>query len=131
MRTNNRGFTLAETVVALALLGIAMVATFSGLSQGLAINQQSRLTAGAQSWISGELESLRVRDWATLQQLAGEVTFHTPAPDGRLRGERVMTLRRPGQYRVDLTVAWEDGKGASHAIRLASLLNDQGLGKLP
>lgn len=85
-RRGQAGFTLIETVVATALLGIVATIVLSGLLYGMTEARRGQRRAAAAAWVQAELDYLRIQGYSfladdvatgtrTLTQTGGYTTY--------------------------------------------------------
>ena len=104
-----RGFTLLEIMVALAIIGIAMVALLSLGNRSIGVHDRlqhlTQATLLAQQKMSeSELESRR---GGVAQLVDGEGVFTEPFADYRWRIE-IISTPLPAVQQVTITVLWGD-----------------------
>jgi type II secretory pathway pseudopilin PulG len=100
-RSSRNAWTLVEAIVAVAVLGIMMIALFASLSYGLGVIQTSREDQRATQILTQKIEAIRLCTWNQLSNLpssftesykpsaaansasgaiyGGKITFSTPA----------------------------------------------------
>lgn len=62
-RRNQSGFTLAEVVIAAAILGVSFVSLYAGMSAGFAMTQVSRENLRATQIMVEKMEGIRLFNW--------------------------------------------------------------------
>ena len=62
-RTRSWGFTLAEVMVAVGVLGISFVSLYAAMSAGFAMTQVSRENLRATQIMLGKMEGIRLYNW--------------------------------------------------------------------
>jgi len=120
----NRGFTLIEVLVALAIIGLALAAiagvfstgltaheTVSGAETALAVGEE-QLALAAASLHPGTRNGVYAGRFAWRATIAPYTDPGDPSPDAPT------TL--PPLYRVAVSVAWQDGR-RSRAVSLSTL----------
>lgn len=110
--TDSRGFTLLETLVAVLVLGLAVVATLELLSAVTAATGKNRAHARARALAAGEIEAMLSDDPSALLGRDGEAARFAP-PFAAYR-YRLGVRRVEGAPLLDLRVrvSWEtDGGG--------------------
>jgi prepilin-type N-terminal cleavage/methylation domain-containing protein len=121
MATNNRkaGFSLIETVVAMAVLALVIVALASLLTKSLSLSQQSRDRAKAEKYLQTAMENLRyLRDqnnWTDfVDSSCGLVVIGSvPTPaDSRfsqaINVTDVSSNNCADKAQIDVTVGWNN-----------------------
>lgn len=116
--TSSRGFTLLEAMVAILVLGLAVVGTLQLLSGVAATTEKSRDYTRGRSLAASKLESLLSEDPATLRSRDGETgSFADPLSEFRYRLE-VRPTGSGDLLTVQVRVWWE--RGARGAVTLAT-----------
>ncbi len=126
------GFTLAEVVVGFAVLGLVVASVFSVMGQGVAVVEISRDYARVSQIMQSEMETLRMKKWAEIQDLPAEGDFDPDTRFTDLVGDRYTCTRlvdstRDGQVRVRVRVDWKDNGGRSHQREFMTLITKEGL----
>lgn len=117
-RAATGGFTLLEVLVAMGILGLAVVASIQGFAQGLRLLK-----------LSGDHQQAALLADRKLREVVTPTEGHDRGAEGGFRWERAVTLvetpeltpagRAPAWrvYRIDVRVQWD----ASRQVELATL----------
>lgn len=124
------GFSLIEVMISLGMFMVIVASSYTALSQGLIVSQNSRLESMANAWISTELEEMRSLSWDDVEKLDEKGMFKTPPPDQRLEAVKFVQMRKDGQYIVKLEVLWQSAQGNDRRLSVVTFLSRNGLGRL-
>ncbi len=128
-RRNPRGFTLAEVMVAAAVLALGIAGVVTVSQSGLQALDTARHLSSASQLMQSEMERIRLMSWAGLQALqdSGDTAVSLPATSARYTCARVITDIRPGMKEITLTATWKGYDGRSHTARLVTRYGRTGL----
>ena len=130
MRRRQRGFTLVEVLVALAVLAIALAALMRAMGQAVDITASLRDHDEA-LWVAQNryAEHQMQRDWPPVDTVDGDAEMGGKTWYWR---EQVSTTPEPKLRRIEITVRREADSKAAAAKLVGYLLNTQpGAGGIP
>lgn len=126
-------FTLVEVMVAATVLVFGLVTALSVLQRGNQAFDTARNLGLASQLMQGEMERLRLMNWAQLEALqrSGE-TAVAPDPNAGAAGARFRCVRtitdvKPGMKEIVLTATWNGYDGRPHTARLITRYGRTGL----
>jgi type II secretory pathway pseudopilin PulG len=124
-------FTLVEVMVAVLVLAFGIISSIAVLQRGLQALDTARNLTDATQVMQGEMERLRLKSWAQLQQLQAAndtaVPIDSGRPDGRLSCTREITDRKPEMKEIALTASWRGYDGRLHTARMVTRYCHNGL----
>lgn len=114
---SNAGFSLIEVMVAILILGIAVVGLTGGVTTALSSSKESELETTAAMLAAGQIETLRAETDITDGETEGD--FGTGLP--LYRWKQTVTASQPdGLHEVDVTV--EEAQSGKTIYDLKTLL---------
>jgi general secretion pathway protein I len=107
-----RGFTLLETVVALAIVGLAVVAALEAFGAELRTSARAHRALESEALAGERLARLRLlaaEELASLSDSMARGRFPTPFADYQWAADAAPVLGEPELYEVSVRVTWDDG----------------------
>lgn len=111
-RTGRRGFTLLEAVVALAILGVAVVAVLGAFAGDLRATERVRRTLVAEVLAEQRLATLRLLGAAELASVPDSLrhgTFAAPLNDYRWTMDASRVRNEDGLFEFHVRIEWPRG----------------------
>lgn len=127
--STNKGFTLVEIAVGIAILGIMIISIANLFIAIEAIQRQSLHLALAHRAAEQEIESLRNSHYNTLALSPPNVDFTDELPPelaSPRSGEVVISEPQPGIKRLDLTITYRNGR-RTKTVKMSALLGNIGI----
>ena len=126
MRASQRGFSLVESAVGMAVVGIMFTSFFAGLSQSLSVVQSARETLRATQIMAEKMDTIRLYAWDNLTT-AGyvptsfKVPFDSKAATNSTSGiiyDGTVSIKTPALTEsyssslreITVTLTWQSGK---------------------
>lgn len=130
--TGTPGFTLVEVMVAAVVLVLAITTAITTLQRGFQALDTARHTTHASQIMQSELERLRLKNWAQLQDLqsSGDTTVPVAAVRGATSNftcERHIADLKADMKEVTLVARWHGYDGRPHALRYVTRYGKTGL----
>jgi type II secretory pathway pseudopilin PulG len=128
-----RAFTLAEVMVAAVVLLFGLVTAITTMQRGLQAVDTSRNLALATQLMQTEIERLRLKSWAQLEELQNSgltaVSFDgtAGAAAARFHCTRTIIDAKEGMKEITLVTQWNGYDGRSHTARLVTRYGKNGL----
>lgn len=124
-----RAFTLAEVMVAAAVLAFGIVSVVTVSQRGLQALDTARNLTAASQLMQSEMERLRLMSWAQLQALqdSGETTVALEGGGGRYTCTREIRDVKTGMKEITLVATWRGYDGRPHTARLITRYGRTGL----
>lgn len=128
-----RGFTLVEVMIAAFVLAFGIITAITTLQRGLQAIDTARNYSYATQLMQGELESLRLHNWAQLEALqnAGPapVAADPASTSARTAFSCIRTVRpvKTDMKEILLISTWRGYDGRSHTARLITRYGKHGL----
>ncbi|MBI5382374.1 MAG: type II secretion system protein [Opitutae bacterium] len=115
------GFTLAEVLVAVAVLTLVISSAILAMQRGLHALDTARRVTDATQFMQSEIERLRLKNWAQLQLLQDSRNHAVPVP-GPARSDDFRCSREIRDVKTDmkeivLTATWRGVDGRPHSLR--------------
>lgn len=124
-------FSLIEVMVAAFVLAFGIVSSIAVLQSGLQALDSARNLTGATQVMQSEMERLRLKSWAQLQQLQDAndtvVAVDGALPGGRFACMREITDRKPDMKQIALIARWHGYDGRLHTARMVTWYCRNGL----
>jgi general secretion pathway protein I len=122
MRKENRGFTLLEVMVAIALIAIALTAVFGSQSQSVSLAGEARFNTTATLLAQSKMAEIELQDPGDLTADSGDFDEDFPGYTWNLSVSNVM-FDRPENVsdhlkQVDLTISWGEDELFQYALRV-------------
>ncbi len=127
------GFTLIEVMIAAIVLVLAITTAITALQSGLQAVDTSRGYTYASQVMQSELERLRLKSWAQIQELqdAGDTTVSVAAVSGTPDGSFVCTRKirnlKTDMKEITVESTWRGYDGRSHSARFMTRYGKSGL----
>jgi type II secretory pathway pseudopilin PulG len=128
MKINNKGYTIAESIVAIILLGIVSASVYSLFTGVQRIQRQAIYLDSATRAAQFQIESLRNANYNLLTP-GEDIVFTDELPDNLIEprsGVVQVEEYRQGLRRVIVTINYTDG-GQEKQVRLSSLIGIIGI----
>lgn len=128
-----RAFTLAEVMVAAVVLLFGLVTAITTMQRGLQAVDTSRHLALATQLMQTEMERLRLKSWAQLEELqdSGQTVVSLDGAAGaaaaRFSCTRTITDAKEDMKEITLVTQWSGYDGRSHTARLVTRYGKNGL----
>jgi general secretion pathway protein I len=121
MRKENRGFTLLEVMVAIALIAIALTAVLGSQSQSVSLAGEARFNTTATLLAQSKMAEIELQDPGDLTADSGDFDEDFPGYTWNLSVSNVM-FDRPENVsdhlkQVDLTISWGEDELFQYALR--------------
>lgn len=132
-RSPSPGFTLAEVMVSLAIMGILFTAAFGAYFLGLRLLEDARHRLRASQIIQSELERLRSLNWTNIQALPSSTNFF---PEGEFVAQfadtytatrNFETVSSNTQLLTRVTVSWTNSRGIAASESFCTVITEGGL----
>ena len=122
MRKENRGFTLLEVMVAIALIAIALTAVLGSQSQSVSLAGEARFTTTATLLAQSKMAEIELQDPGDLTADSGDFDEDFPGYTWNLSVSNVM-FDRPENVsdhlkQVDLTISWGEEELFRYGLRV-------------
>ena len=122
MRKENRGFTLLEVMVAIALIAIALTAVLGSQSQSVSLAGEARFNTTATLLAQSKMAEIELQDPGDLTADSGDFDEDFPGYTWNLSVSNVM-FDRPENVsdhlkQVDLTISWGEDEQFQYALRV-------------
>lgn len=122
MRKENRGFTLLEVMVAIALIAIALTAVLGSQSQSVSLAGEARFNTTATLLAQSKMAEIELQDPRDLTADSGDFDEDFPGYTWNLSVSNVM-FDRPENVsdhlkQVDLTISWGEDEQFQYALRV-------------
>jgi prepilin-type N-terminal cleavage/methylation domain-containing protein len=131
LRLDQRGFSLVEVAIAATVLGLVFVSTMFGLQAGFQMMETARKTTLASQIMQSEIENLRLKNWAQLEDLDAMATVAIDSSFSAVANAfscvRVIEEERTNLKRVTLTVTWVSYDGISRSRSYTTYFAKNGL----
>ncbi|VEN74204.1 conserved hypothetical protein [Candidatus Desulfarcum epimagneticum] len=115
---NPKGFALAESLIAAALLSVAMLGTAGFLIHAISAHQNAGRMAAAASLAQNAVETLKSRPYDSIAGFSDSQSIYTTT-------RRVQTnVPGPGMKTVEVAVTWE-WRGASKVFALKTIIAEK------
>ncbi len=130
--SNQKGFTLIEIMVGVAIITIVFLSAFNGLKQGFYLIENARDYTRVSQIMQSEMELLRSKNWAILSAMNTDEAF-TPNTKfiskfkNRYTCNRKITTRKTGQLSITLTVSWTDQNNIGNSRKYISFFTKGGI----
>jgi prepilin-type N-terminal cleavage/methylation domain-containing protein len=140
-KSSTRGFSLAEVVVAFAIMAILLGSLFAGLNQAVKLTQNSRFEVEANEMMRAQIEHLRSITWTALTQM-GTVDandsnqriaqFSNRFRDGHpmrqgMTGEVIIRRESANMRSIHLRVMYTDANGRQKESNMWTLITNGGI----
>ena len=121
MRKENRGFTLLEVMVAIALIAIALTAVLGSQSQSVSLAGEARFNTTATLLAQSKMAEIELQGPGDLTADSGDFDEDFPGYTWNLSVSNVM-YDRPENVsdhlkQVDLTISWGEDEQFQYALR--------------
>lgn len=131
LRRRAAAFSLLEVVVAAFVLAIGIMTSIAVLHRGSQALDTARNLTTATQVMQGEMERLRLKSWAQLQELQ-DAHDTTMALDRGLAGTSLSCTRQISDYKngmkqIVLTSSWQGYDGRPHTVRMVTRYCREGL----
>ncbi|NNG08137.1 MAG: type II secretion system minor pseudopilin GspI [Desulfobacteraceae bacterium] len=122
MRKENRGFTLLEVMVAIALIAIALTAVLGSQSQSVSLAGEARFNTTAALLAQSKMAEIELEDPEDLSTDSGDFGEDFPGYTWQLSVSDVM-FDRPENVsdhlkQIDLTISWGEDAQFQYALRV-------------
>jgi general secretion pathway protein I len=122
MRREDRGFTLLEVMVAIALIAIALTAVLGSQSQSVSLAGEARFNTTAALLAQSKMAEMELQDPEDLTADSGDFEEDFPGYTWNLSVSNVM-FERPENVsdhlkQVDLTISWGEDEEFQYALRV-------------
>jgi type II secretory pathway pseudopilin PulG len=128
MKLNNKGYTIAESIVAIILLAIVSASVYSLFTGVQRIQRQAIYLDSATRAAQFQIERLRNANYNLL--IPGEdIVFTDELPDNLIEprsGVVQISEPNPGLRRADVTISYTDG-GQEKQVQISSLIGIIGI----
>lgn len=123
------GYTLVEVMVASVVVLFGVVTAIAVLQRGFRSLDYARNLTSASQLMQAELEQLRLKNWAQLQELqdAGDTELPLPGADRRFTCVRTIRTLKGDMKEITLTATWRGTDGIEHTARLVTRYGRNGL----
>lgn len=130
-RTDVDGFTLIEVMLAAAVMLAGIMGMMQVVTSASEMLDASRKQTIATQMMHGEIEKIRVTDWAQLELLpeTQEVPVNSsfqPISEG-FRCSRAISTVRAGMKQISYTVTWTGNTGRSYSRSSSTYVGKNGL----
>lgn len=128
MKLNNKGYTIAESIVAIILLGIVSASVYSLFTGVQRIQRQAIYLDSATRAAQFQIESLRNANYNLLTP-GEDIDFTDELPDNLLEprsGVVQISEPEPGLRRADVRINYNDG-GQEKQVELSSFIGIIGI----
>lgn len=123
-------YTLVEVMVASVVVLFGIVTAIAVLQRGFRSLDYARSLTSASQLMQAELEQLRLKNWAQIQELqdAGDATLSWPGTDAsRFRCVRAIRTLKGDMKEITLTATWRGSDGREQTARLVTRYGKNGL----
>ncbi len=131
-KSNTRGMSLLEVVIATMIFGLVLGGAISAMAQGFYSIERSRDLNLASQIMQTQMEWIRMLNWNGIDDLQGTEDFTPPARQGdrtlrNLVCTRVVEDEKLDQKRITLTIAWDDHRSIRQTRTYFMLYTKEGL----
>jgi uncharacterized protein (TIGR02598 family) len=124
-------FSLLEVVLAAFVLAVGILTSIAVLQRGFQALDTARNLTTATQVMQSEMERLRLKNWAQLQELQDSRDTAVPL-DRNLAGTtlsctRTITDYKAGMKQIVLTSSWQGHDGRQHTVRMVTRYCRDGL----
>lgn len=124
-----RGFTIAEVMVAAAILALGVAGVITVSQSGLQAIDTARNLSAASQLMQSEMERVRLMSWAQIQSLqdSGQTAVTIEGAPGRYTCSREIRDVKTGMKEITLVATWKGYDGRPHTARLITRYGQTGL----
>ena len=132
--TSERGYTLIEAVMAIAVVSVGLLGVFQTLASTLDANSSARKRSFATHFAEQKLEEMRNEDFSnvTTTEDNTDPELHENLGRESTRETALWSMYvedvSPTLKAVTLTVEWEEGQGKTESVSLYTLAERAGIG---
>lgn len=134
-RTARRGFTIAEVMMAAAIMALAISTSITTMQRAFLSLDAARNVTLASHIMQSEMERMRLRDWSIIDAYPSTETTLTIDPSftgnagiaNRFTLSRSVSTIRPGMKQITLRVSWRGYDGRQQSRFYTTYYGQNGL----